>query len=453
MSHSTALIDNGPAARAASEASRPPPRTAVIGAGPMGLACAYELSRRGYAVSVFEADDRIGGMSAAFDFDGLKIERYYHFICKPDRPLFAMLDEFGLADRLRWKTTEMGFFYEGRLYDWGRPDCLLRFPDLGLADKLRYALHVMHTKGIDDWSGLDKVEATRWLRRWVGERTYRVLWHKLFELKFFEHHDQLSAAWIGTRIKRVALSRKSLFQEELGYLDGGSEVLLDAYRRRIEAAGGGFHLRAPVQRVATKAGRAVGVVVGGELHPAEIVVSTVPLSYVPRIAPDLSQRERESIDAILNIGVVCVLLKMERPLTNYFWMNLHDPRLEVPGVIEYTNLNPLPQHVLYVPYYMPKSHPKWQWERERFVDEVKRYMRIIRPDWDEATLLASHVSRYEFAQPVCGPGFFDRLPKMKTSVAGFLMADTSYYYPEDRSIAESIRVGRELAERALEPAA
>jgi protoporphyrinogen oxidase len=421
---------------------------AVIGAGPMGLACAHELGRRGYRVTLFEADDRIGGMSAAFDFDGLQIERYYHFVCKSDQPLFDVLAEFGLSDCLRWRATEMGFFYEGTLYDWGRPDCLLRFPHLGLADKMRYALHVMYTKSIDDWTKLDRVEATQWLRKWVGERAYRVLWHKLFELKFFEHYDRLSAAWIGTRIKRVALSRRSLFQEELGYLDGGSEVLLEAYRRRIEGAGGRFLLRTPVQQVATEDGRVRGVVANGELHPSELVVSTVPLKYVPRIAPGLDDGERRRIESIENIGVVCVLLKLSQPLTKYFWMNTNDARIEVPGMIEYSNLNPLREHVLYVPYYMPKSHPKWGWDSARFIEEAKRYVRMVRPSWDESTLLAAHASRYEFAQTVCTPGFYEQLPAMRTSIRGFLMADTAYYYPEDRSISESIRVGRQLADAA-----
>lgn len=423
-----------------------------MGAGPMGLACAYALGKRGYRVTVFEADDRIGGMSAAFDFDGLALERYYHFICKPDRPLFDALAEFGLADRVRWRTTEMGFFYDGKLYDWGRPDCLLRFPHLGMIDKLRYALHVMYAKSIDDWTKLDRVEATQWLRNWVGQRAYDVLWHKLFTLKFFEHYDQLSAAWIGTRIKRVALSRRNLFQEELGYLEGGSEVLLQAYRTRIEAQGGAFELRTPVERLAVENGRARGVVVRGELRPAELIVSTIPLKYVPRIAPDLTAAEKQRIDAIENIGVVCVLLKLSKPFTRYFWMNTHDERLEVPGMIEYSNLNPLPQHVLYVPYYMPKTHPKWRWEHPRFIDEVKRYVKIIRPDFDERTILATHASRYEFAQTVCGPAFYEKLPPMRTSIAGFSMADTSYYYPEDRSISESIRVGKTLAESALHAA-
>src|SRR5262245_46302047 len=123
----------------------------VVGAGPMGLACAYEMAKAGHSVTVLEAGDRIGGMSASFDFDGLRIERFYHFICSTDYPLFELLDELKMKDRLCWSDTAMGFYYQGRLYDWGRPDHLLRFPHLDLISKIRYALHVFYSKSIKDW--------------------------------------------------------------------------------------------------------------------------------------------------------------------------------------------------------------------------------------------------------------------------------------------------------------
>lgn len=427
-----------------------PLQIAVIGAGPMGLAAAHRLAQAGHRVTLLEADNRLGGMSAAFDFDGLALERYYHFVCKTDEPLFATLREFGLQDKLRWRNTELGFYYQGRWYDWGRPDALLRFPHLSLVDKMRFALHVLRTKAVSDWRELDRRQAVEWIREAIGERAYRVLWDKLFALKFFEHQGNMSAAWIGTRIKRVALSRKSLFQEQMGYLEGGSELLLQAYRRRLEAAGAQIRLSTPVRRVVTGGGTVRGVDIGGELLAADRVLSTVPLKYVPRIAPDLDAEERRRIEAIDNIGVACVLLKLRRPATRYFWMNVNDERIEVPGFIEYSNLNPLPEKVVYVPYYMPKTHPKWGWDNDRILDEATGYFLLTQPQLQRGDIVARHVSRYEYAQPVCPPGFYDMLPAMRTSLRGFYMADTCYYYPEDRSISESIRVGRELAQQALE---
>ena len=50
----------------------------------MGLATAWALARAGVSVEVFEAGPVVGGMSASFDFEGTRIERYYRFICTPD---------------------------------------------------------------------------------------------------------------------------------------------------------------------------------------------------------------------------------------------------------------------------------------------------------------------------------------------------------------------------------
>ena len=421
----------------------------VIGAGPMGLAAAHRLAEEGHRVTLVEADNRIGGMSAAFDFQGLPLERYYHFVCKTDFPLFEQLEAFGLSHRLKWQATEMGFYYDGRWYDWGKPGALLKFPHLSLVDKLRFALHVLSTKRISDWRALDRQPATAWIRNWLGERGYQVLWHKLFELKFFEHQHQVSAAWIGTRIKRVALSRSSLFREQMGYLEGGSQVLLDAYSERLTRAGAQILLSCPVRQVLTEHGRVTGVRTANGLLPADRVVSTVPLQYVSRLVPDLSAAERQRIDAIENIGVACVLLKLRRPATRYFWMNVNDDRIEVPGFIEYSNLNPLPESVVYVPYYMPKSHPKWAWDDQRLMDEARDYFLLTQPQLKPSDIIARHVSRYEFAQTVCPPGFYGMLPDMASSVGGLFFADTAYYYPEDRAICESIRVGRQLGDRAL----
>ena len=82
---------------------------AVLGAGPMGLAVAYQLVQDGYKPIIFESDDRVGGMTATFDFNGLNIERYYHFHCTSDKDFLDMLDELGILNKMNWVETKMGY--------------------------------------------------------------------------------------------------------------------------------------------------------------------------------------------------------------------------------------------------------------------------------------------------------------------------------------------------------
>ena len=195
-------------------------RIAVLGAGPMGLAVAYQLARDGHKPIVFEADDRVGGMAAAFDFSGLSIERYYHFHCISDHAFLTMLDELELADKMHWVETKMGYWYQGRLQPWGNPVALLKFRGLSLVAKFRYGLHAFLATKRKDWKPLDHVEATSWIKRWVGKEAYEVLWRRLFYYKFYYYTNNLSAAWIWSRIRRIGRSRYSLFREKLGYLEG-----------------------------------------------------------------------------------------------------------------------------------------------------------------------------------------------------------------------------------------
>ena len=428
-----------------------PLKYAVIGSGPMGMMSALELLNAGHSVDIYERDDRIGGMSAAFDFDGLEIERYYHFVCKTDYPLFELLRDMKLEDCLHWTDTKMGLFSAGKLYEWGTPQALLKFDRISFVDKVRYALHVMWTKNIGDWRKLDKVVAIDWLKHWLGERNYSVLWHRLFELKFYDKSDQLSAAWLGTRIKRVALSRRNLFKESMGYLKGGSVVLLEAMRERIEALGGRIHLSSGIDQVVVENGKVSAVRVNRVDQPVDRVISTAPIQYVPKLVPDLPETFANQILSIQNIPVVCVILKLSQPLSENFWMNICDDSIEIPGVIEYSNLNPGDgTSIVYAPFYMPKTHPKYARDNAAFIEETLGYLSQLNPQFQREWVLASHCHRYEFAQTLCPPGFFEKLPAMRTPVDGFFMADTSYYYPEDRSICESVRVGKMLAHVAMD---
>ncbi len=423
-------------------------RLVVLGAGAMGLAAAYRALKAGVAVTVIEADGLPGGMAAHFDFGGVSVERFYHFVCKSDQPTFDLMAELGLSDRMRWVGTRMGYYIGGRLHPWGDPVSLLKFPELGFLDKLRYGLLAFVSTKRSDPSKLEHLSAREWLESWVGHRAYEKMWAPLFRLKFFELAEDISAAWIWTRIKRVGTSRRSLLQEELGYIDGGSETLVRALVEAIERHGGSLRLGEPAAEVMVENGAVTGVRLGsGEIVAADAVISTVPTPFVPDLVPALPEAWKERYRAIRNIPVVCVLMKLRRPVSDNFWVNICDPEIEVPGIIEFSNLRPFPQPIVYVPYYMPATHPKWKWADRQFVDEAWGVLRKLNPALGEADLIDAKVGRLKHAQPVCEPGFAAKIPPVETPIAGLQIADTCYYYPEDRGIAESVRLGAEMAMR------
>jgi protoporphyrinogen oxidase len=420
----------------------------VIGGGPMGLAIAYQLALEGCRPVLLEADDRLGGMAASFDFAGVPIERYYHFHCLSDQAFFELLEELNLSQLVRWKQTAMGFFLDGRLYPWGSAGSVLKLRRLPLLSRLRYLLHAARCLSLRDWRHLDGISATEWLRTWLGPKGYEVLWAKLFAYKFYQYTDSLSAAWIWSRIRRIGQSRRWL-KETLGYLEGGSDRWIEAIEQRIRELGGEIRLSSPVTSLARHDhGARITTASGSEVFDA--VISTVPL---PLVAPMLRQGQQDpsliaAYEAPQSVACACVVLQTSKPITGNFWTNVNDSRFAIPGIIEMSNLRPIKPHITYVPFYMPAEHPNYGRPNGAFIADSIACLKAINPELQAADILASHCSRYRYAQPVCGTHFLDTLPPLNP-IANIWIADTTVYYPEDRGISESVGFGRDLARKVV----
>jgi len=421
-------------------------RVVVIGAGVMGLAAAYQALLDGHRVEIFERAAQPGGMAEHFDFGGISIERFYHFVCRADQPTFDLLAELGLAGKLHWVPTSMGFFHQGKLHPWGDPISLLRLPGVGLWSKLRYGLFIFICMRRNSWPALEKESAKHWITRWCGENIYKNFWQPLLQYKYYEHAENISAAWIWTRIRRVGKSRRNIMQEELGYIEGGSRILVESLMDAIAQRGGQVHLSTPVQRVVVEENRVTGVDTPARCFAADAVISTVPTPLVSRMVPDLPPEWKARYEAIHNIGVICVIFKLKRSVSPHFWVNISENGIEIPGIIEFSNLRNIgDDHIVYVPYYMPITHSKFSWPDDNLCQEAFSCLQRLNPALTTEDILERKVARLKHGQPVCEPGFAAKIPSVQTPIHGLQIADTCFYYPEDRGIAESVRMGRNMA--------
>jgi protoporphyrinogen oxidase len=426
-------------------------RAVVIGGGPAGLKAAHTLLKAGFETDLLETSPVLGGLASSFEVQGVRIERYYHFICRGDDHLVSTLEELGLSSRLRWRSSKMAYFVDGTLHPFLTPIDLLRFTPLSLVNRLRAGLALKRAQRMRE-EDLAPKTAVAWLQDLFGEEAYRVIWEPLLRFKFAERTREVSAAWIWARMVRLSRSRTSAFREELGYLEGGSPAVLDALAKDFERRGGRIHLKANVEQILFEGNRASGVRVGGETLPADAVISTVTTSRFRELARSLEGVFMERLARIPTIGIFCLFLRLSRSVTPYFWVNANDPRVPFAGMIEYTNLNPLPElggdTILYVPQYLPAEDPRYSLPDEEVLKSYLDALALINPVFDRRWVRFSAVFRDRFAQPLCLTDYRETTPPVETPVRNLFLTDSCQLHPHDRTISGSFGLGLEAAEKA-----
>ncbi|MGC8588856.1 MAG: NAD(P)/FAD-dependent oxidoreductase [Hydrogenobaculum sp.] len=422
-------------------------KIAIIGGGPMGLAIGYYAIKKGYSVDIYEKDNVLGGMSASFDFDGDIIEKYYHFFCKTDMALFELLKDLGIYHLLKWKNTSMGFYYKQKLQPFGDPISLLKFDGLDIISKLRYGFLAFYSTKLKNWSSLDRKYAIDWLKSIIGEKAYNVLWDKLLSLKFYQYQTKVSAAWIWNRIKRVGLSRDSIFKESLGYVEGGVKTIIDSLEKSLHEKGANVYLNKGVDKILIENNALKGIEVEGEIFSYDKVISTIPINILQHVITDKNIASKYKDFTYLD--VMCVVIKLRKPFSRYFWININDDEIKIPGLINYSALREdIKSNIVYIPFYLPKDSELFK-KDERFIKDLcKTYLKKINKDLKDEDFLAFSINIYKNAQGVYEPLYLYKLPPINVA-KDFYALDTTYYYPEDRGFSESVRIAKYVVDRYL----
>ena len=428
---------------------------AVVGAGLAGLTAALRLTEAGHKVKVFERYPRPGGLARVIEVEGEPLEAFYHHLFTSDTSYVALAEELGVADLIDWLPSRMGIWTEGRLWDFGTPQSLLRFQPLSMLDKARFAISTLLLQRSKNPSRFENVTASEWIRRHQGERVWQKIWGPLFHQKFAEDADKVAMVWLWGKLCLRGKSRSaSGMGERLGYMRGSFAKFVEALERRLEDSGTELFLSDPVQRIESGENNLTISTRNSSWTADRTLVATPVPDYLKIAGHLLSDDERCNLSDLRATGAICTILELEHSLTPFYWLNIADPDMPFGGLIEHTNYIPRERyggrHLLYFSNYLFPDHPLFHAPKKDVIAAYLPALARVNKAFDPSWIVKSHHFRAEYAQPVIPVGYRKKIPPFRSSVAGLFLCTMAQIFPEDRGQNYAVAYGEKAAKAVLE---
>lgn len=408
---------------------------AVIGGGMLGMTLAHRLRRDGNDVTLYEAAPDLGGLASAWTLDvaghdPVVWDRHYHVTLLSDRRVRELLGELGLEDRMRWVETRTGCYSDGELYSVSNTLEFLRFPPLGLFDKLRLGGTIFYGSKIRDGRRMEQVDVSDWLRRWSGRNTYQRFWLPLLRAKLGDSYRDASAGFIWATIQRLYAARRSGLKKEMfGYVPGGYAHTIDTFAGRLVADGVSVRTGSPVSAVTRSGDGFTLALPTGDEHVDRVMVTTAS-TLASRLCPELDPGERARLDRVRYQGIVCASVVLRRPLAPYYLTYITDTDTPFTAVVEMTAfVDPAEvggNTLVYLPKYVAPDDPLFEATDDEVRDLFLPYLQRIHPELADEDVLAFRVSRSRQVFAVPTIDYSQHVPPMVTSVPGLYLAGSAH---------------------------
>jgi protoporphyrinogen oxidase len=400
------------------------------------------LAQRGEDVVLFEREPEPGGLAAGFKVGPSYLEKFYHHLFRSDTAAQALIAELGLGDRLVWPRPKTSIWLGGRAYQLDSPLNVLRFSPLPVLDRLRLGAATAYLKVEPNYHRLEGTTADQWLQRWMGGPAHNLVWKPQLMSKFGDRYADIVMSWFWARIHMRSTS--------LGYLRGGFQQLYNRLVEAIEERGGETYFSTAVKRVASRPDGGFVIEADGRTVGVDRVVSTLPTRLTVQLIPQLGESYAQSYGSVESLGAQCLIIALDRPLTDIYWLSINEPDFPFMALVEHTNYMPPEdyggRHLVYLGNYLPMDHPLFRMSEEEVLAQFLPALQRINPSFTPSWLTEHWLFRAPFAQPIVTVGYPDRLPPHETPVPNLYLANMSQVYPQDRGQNYSIAMANRLVE-------
>jgi protoporphyrinogen oxidase len=415
----------------------------VIGAGPAGLAAAYELSKKGVFVSVLEKLDQVGGLSRTLKHDDCLFDIGPHrFFTKNDEVRQFYVDV--LADDVITVQRLTRILYKNTLFDYpltplnvvkglGFGECAHVICDYALA-QTQHLFNPVEARTFEDW-------VTQHFGRRLHETFFKTYTEKVWGMPC----TNISADWAAQRIKSLSLPQavrnaffkgngrttvKSLIDEFL-FPRLGSGQLYEKLARQVVMNGGRLRTGSKVKRVIRENERIRSVVIensAGEVDQVDVdfLLSSAPLTELiemmePR-PPDHVMASCRSLRFREHLGVH---LKIRGPLFRDNWIYIHSKNVRMARVSNYRNFSPEMAGAndnispLTAEYFAFKDDPIWTSSDEALIALAAAELKSMELIRTEQQVISGFIVRSEKAYPLMELGYEKHISVVKSWLDGF----------------------------------
>lgn len=421
-------------------------KVGIIGAGFTGLAAGYRLASREVEIAIFEKEAGPGGLAIGFKDKKWKwaLEKHYHHLFTSDWAIRNLAQEINHPILFKRPTTSS--LVGNKIYQLDSALSLLKFDRLTLLDRVRTGAILAYFKLTPFWKNLEKVTAVKFLKKTMGESSWKILWEPLFSAKFGKNKNKISAAWFWARIRKRS--------PKLGYPVGGFERLAKRLSGKILKLGGEIYYETVVSKIYHK-NRKICVEVNGKTLEFDKVICTLPTPFFLKVTKGLSPSYVRKLKRFRGLGAVNMVLALkDKFLKNgTYWLSIHDSNFPFLAIVEHTNFMEPRRYghdrLVYIGNYLEPNHEYFRKSERELLEEFLPFLKKVNPFFKKGSIRKAWLFKAPFAQPIIPLNYSKKMPGIKTSILGLYLVNIQQVYPWDRGTNYAVELGEKVAKEIL----